>query len=75
MNANRRATLGSFLGASGTIILAATLTRLCPGGCSSCATCAVSGMSMAAGAAAVGGALGVSRSLKRRSRDIGTPHD
>jgi len=72
----------SFLTAAGAIGLAGFFTRACPGGCTTCATCATALLPMGASAAAVGLALvGSARIRSRAGRarhrpvDFETPDD
>ena len=77
MKAIKREHAASFLTAAGAIGLAGVLTRACPGGCTSCATCASALLPMGASAAAVGvafaGSAGIRRRAKKRTDDSARP--
>ena len=68
MNGARKGQAASFLAAAGAIGLAGVLTRACPGGCTSCMTCATTLLPMGASAAAVGVAFVGSASVRARVR-------
>ena len=68
MSTPRRTQITSFLAGVGAIGLAGVLTRACPGGCSSCATCATALVTMGISATAVGAAfVGSATARKRRA--------
>lgn len=64
----------SFAAAAGALAIAGVLTRACPGGCTSCATCATSLLPLGASAAAVGTAFLGSAGIRARKarRDCAT---
>jgi len=67
MNTPGRTQLTSFLAGAGAIGIAGVLTRACPGGCTSCATCATALIPMGVSATAVGAAfLGSAAARARR---------
>ena len=68
MAAVTRRHAASFLTAAGAIGLAGVLTRACPGGCTSCSTCAAALMPMGASAAAVSVAFVSSARIRARAR-------
>ena len=72
MSAPKTKGLVSFAAAFGTLGVAAVLTRACPGGCTSCTTCATSLVPMVTGAGAVGLAFAGSAWAKKRGGDEDT---
>ncbi|MHB1341907.1 MAG: hypothetical protein ACYC77_08635 [Coriobacteriia bacterium] len=68
MSAPKTNGLASFAAAFGTISVAAVLTRACPGGCTSCTTCAITLVPMGTAAGAVGLAFAGSAWAKRREK-------
>jgi len=71
MKSPKRERAASFLAAAGAIGLAGVLTRACPGGCTSCATCASALLPMGASAAAVGVAFASSAGIRGRAKRRG----
>ena len=68
MRAVRKGQVGSFLAAAGAIGLAGVLTRACPGGCTSCVTCASALLPMGATAGTMGLAFVGSAGIRARAR-------
>jgi hypothetical protein len=66
MKAIRPEQATSFFAAAGALGVAGFLTRACPGGCTSCATCASALVPMGVSAIAVGGALLTSATTRAR---------
>lgn len=79
MNEVRKGQAASFLAAASAIGLAGVLTRACPGGCTSCLTCANTLLPMGASASAVTvaflGSAGVRARVRSRACEAAKTHE